>query len=94
MQFSFLALAAFALSAFATNVHAWGTQGHQVIALLTEKQLTPKARDQVQKLLALEPGATLASISTWADEHRNRTTASWHYVNLPRGDCMSAPIEI
>jgi len=87
MQFSFLALAAFALSAFATNVHAWGTQGHQVIALLTEKQLTPKARDQVQKLLALEPGATLASISTWADEHRNRTTASWHYVNLPRGDC-------
>lgn len=27
------------------------------------------------------------SISTWADEHRNRTTASWHNVNLPRGDC-------
>jgi len=87
MQFSFLALAAFALSALATNAQAWGTQGHQVIALLTEKQLTPKAREQVQKLLALEPGATLASISTWADEHRNRSTGPWHYVNLPRGVC-------
>jgi hypothetical protein len=38
-------------------------------------------------LLALEPGATLASISTWADEHRNPATAAWHYVNFPRTSC-------
>jgi hypothetical protein len=37
--------------------------------------------------LALEQGETLASISTWADEHRNPTTAGWHYVNFPRDTC-------
>jgi len=75
------------LALLAPAAHAWGTQGHQVVALIAEQQLSPKASEQVQKLLALEPGATLASISTWADEHRNRTTAAWHYINLPRGDC-------
>ena len=87
MRFRFLALAAFALSALAINAYAWGPQGHQVIALLAEQQLTPKAKEQVQKLLALEPGETLASISTWADEHRNPTTAAWHYVNFPKNTC-------
>ena len=72
----------------AAGVAAWGTQGHQVITIIAERQLTPKARDQVSKLLAIEPGETLASISTWADEHRNPTTASWHYVNFPKNTCI------
>jgi hypothetical protein len=78
-------------SVFATTVssaHAWGTEGHQVIALIAQAQLTVKARAEVDRLLALEPGVTLASVSTWADEHRNPLTAPWHYVNFPRGDCM------
>jgi len=68
--------------------HAWGTEGHQVIALIAQSQLTPKAKSEVDRLLAQEPGETLASVSTWADEHRNPSTASWHYVNFPRGDCV------
>lgn len=48
---------------------AWGTEGHQVIANLAQAQLTPKARKEVNRLLTLEPGQTMASISTWADEH-------------------------
>ena len=67
--------------------HSWGTDGHQVIATLAEQQLTLAARKEINRLLALEPGQTLASISTWADEHRNPQTAPWHYVNLPRGTC-------
>jgi len=78
----FLALVLLAISAYPR-----GTQGRQVVAQIAERQLTIKAREQVQKLLALEHGTTFASMSTWADEHRNRTTASWHYVNLSRGDC-------
>lgn len=51
-------------------------------------RLSPAARAQVERLLALEPEATLASISTWADEVRSPTTAAWHYVNFPRdADC-------
>jgi hypothetical protein len=66
---------------------AWGTEGHQVIANLAHAQLTPKARKEVERLLALEPGQTMASISTWADEHRNPSSAAWHYVNFPRDSC-------
>jgi hypothetical protein len=69
---------------------AWGAEGHQVIAKLADSQLTPKARAEINRLLAQEPDATLASVSTWADEHRNPATAPWHYVNFPRGDCSYA----
>ena len=82
------ALVASVFAATASVAHAWGTEGHHVIALIAHSQLTPKARAEVDRLLALEPGATLASISTWADEHRNPSTAPWHYVNFPRGNCV------
>ena len=71
-----------------STAHAWGSEGHQVIALIAQSQLTPKARVEVGRLLDLEPGATLASISTWADEHRNPATTPWHHINFPRGDCV------
>jgi hypothetical protein len=69
------------------DAHAWGAQGHRVIATLAEKELTPAARKEVKRLLAMEPGQTLVSISTWADEHRSEPSRPWHYVNLPRTSC-------
>ena len=80
------ALAALSL-AFSSKAYAWGTEGHQVIATIADKQLTPAARAEVTRLLSMEPGSTLSSVSTWADEHRSPQTAAWHYVNFPRGDC-------
>ena len=38
------------------------------------------------RLLALEPGAKLALISTWPDEVRTPAKAPWHYVNLRATD--------
>lgn len=67
--------------------HAWGAEGHRLIGEMAEAQLTPAARAEVARLLAAEPGATMSSVSTWADEIRSRETASWHYVNPPPGDC-------
>lgn len=67
---------------------AWGGDGHRLIAEYAEARLSPAARTQVGLLLALEPGATLASVSTWADEVRSPKTAAWHYLNFPRdADC-------
>jgi hypothetical protein len=82
-----------ALSAFCMPLPAfsWGAEGHQVIAKLAEAQLTPKVRGEVNRLLALEPDATMASVSTWADEHKSPATAAWHYVNFPRGTCNYVP---
>ena len=72
---------------FATSVFAWGAQGHQLIAHLAQAQLSATARQNLDLLLAQEPGATLESIATWADEHRSPATGRWHYVNFPRDSC-------
>lgn len=74
-------------STLSLSAHAWGFETHRMIAGLAELQLTPAARTQVQTLLAQEPGATLSSISTWADESRDRRTGQWHYVNFENSDC-------
>src|ERR1035437_4973768 len=83
----FQATVAVAMSLLFSNALAWGKEGHQVVASLAETQLSAKARSEVDRLLSLEPGATLQSISTWPDEHRNPATGRWHYVNFPRNTC-------
>lgn len=69
------------------RAYSWGTEGHQVVAKLAEGQLTTQALAEVHRLLELEPGSTMASISNWADEHRSPATAALHYINFPRGNC-------
>lgn len=63
--------------------YGWGREGHQLIARLAASQLNPKAKSAVSELL--DPGETLESVSTWADEIRaNRPeTTTWHYINIP-----------
>lgn len=70
---------------------AWGVQGHQAVAAMAQARLTPAARAEANRLLALEPGANLLTVSTWADEQRSPETARWHYVNFPRGQCTYTP---
>ncbi|MCV2358675.1 S1/P1 nuclease [Paucibacter sp. TC2R-5] len=75
------------------SAQAWGADGHRLIANLAEQNLNAGARAEVARLLALEPGSTLASVSTWADEHRSPQTGPWHYVNFPRdADCLYEPL--
>lgn len=66
-----------------TAAWAWGRLGHQIAGKIAEDRLTPNARKAVQELL--DPGQTLADVSTWADEvRRDRPeSATWHYVNVP-----------
>jgi hypothetical protein len=86
-QTKYLILSILLVLGLPQHAMAFGAEGHQVIANVAYAKLTLKARAEVDRLLSLEPGATLASISTWADEHRNPSTAKWHYVNFPRGNC-------
>lgn len=79
------------LALWSGQVLAWGVQGHQVVAALAQANLSPAARAEANRLLSLEPGATLPSVSTWADEQRSPETARWHFVNFPRGQCTYTP---
>ncbi|HWF13169.1 MAG TPA: S1/P1 nuclease, partial [Candidatus Acidoferrales bacterium] len=82
------------------QTRAWGCEGHQIIALLAEKHLTPHALEMAKKILADSPidpslsryckeGGTdpLADASTWPDDMRGLRpeTAPWHYVDIPLG---------
>ena len=67
---------------------AWGDLGHELVALIAYKHLTPAARAKVDALLASDPDTLtapdIASRATWADKYRNshRETAAWHFVDI------------
>ncbi len=70
-------------SAMAGPAWAWGRMGHRVAGKIAEGRLTPTARAAVAALL--EPGQSIADVSTWADEVRRDYPESgpWHYINIP-----------
>lgn len=76
-------LLAFALALAPLLAHAWGQEGHSIVAELAQRQLTPQARQATQDLMG--PGVSLASLSTWADTVAYATrkdTKGWHYVDI------------
>ena len=70
--------------------NAWGRDGHAIIAAIAEGRLTPEAHMQVYALL---DGASLASVSYWADEIRpnRRETSRWHFINFAEGTTGYVP---
>ena len=83
----------------ANSARAWGCKGHQTVALIAERHLTPEAREWVEKLLKENPidpqtkrycgffaSSALADGSTWPDDVRNQMkNGPWHYIDIPRG---------
>ncbi len=82
----------------------WGCKGHEIVALIAEAHLTPRARAMAFKILADGPiSPTLSRYckepdldafvdsSTWADDERTvlPDTAPWHFIDIPRGAAES-----
>ena len=88
------------------EANAWGCKGHQTVALIAEKYLTPEAKQLVQKLLSENPidpkvkrycgdsvRDAMADSATWADDVRNeKKNGPWHYIDIPRG-AKRGPLE-
>ena len=85
------------LIAIAPAALAWGPLGHRVVAQLAQKQLTPTAQAQVDRLLAVTGARQLMDIATWPDDLRDldpalyQRTAKLHYVNFHSRDCNYDP---
>jgi hypothetical protein len=94
----FLTLALLILTpAFA---HAWGRDGHQMIAAMAESRLTTTTLEKTRTILGGQP---LAAVAVWADVVRpdRPESAPWHYVNIhinrddmsiwdcPNNDCVT-----
>jgi len=94
---SFFAL--FAVSLMITpSAEAWGCRGHETVAALAEKHLTPEAKQALLALLTANPidpqlkrycgqrGLDpFVDSATWADDERGRdpSTAPWHFIDIP-----------
>jgi S1/P1 Nuclease len=103
---SLLVAAVLASSLVAPTAHAWGCKGHQTVALIAEKHLTPEAKEFVFSLLSTNPvdpqlkrycgsavSDPMGDASTWADDVRGeRKNGPWHYIDIPRG-AARGPIE-
>jgi len=95
-----LLLAGIALLLLPRSTWGWGCRGHQIVALIADKQLTAEARAGVESLIG-DPGTVtdiprscsttglppIAHVSTWADDVRNARpdTGAWHFLDIPRG---------
>ncbi|TWI54815.1 S1/P1 nuclease [Pseudomonas duriflava] len=75
---------------------AWGQLGHALVADLAERQLSPIARVEAQRLLAVVDQPSLAAVSSWADSLRTnpdeqalwKETQREHYINYTHADCL------
>ena len=98
-------LALLAASLFSPSpTRAWGCKGHETVALIAEKHLSPEAKEFVFTLLKENPvdpnlkrycgsavNDPMGDASTWADDIRNeRHNGPWHYIDIPRGTTRSA----
>jgi hypothetical protein len=62
---------------------AWELEGHQAVAYLAQRHLTPAAAATVKDLLG---GRDLADVAVWADDIKRTQrpeTRPWHYVLIP-----------
>jgi S1/P1 Nuclease len=60
-----------------SSLHAWGREGHEIIAIVAEQRLQPVVRE---KVLALLDGTSFTEAATWADKVRNQQTAPWEVM--------------
>lgn len=77
----------------------WRCDGHQILALIAEGHLNPRARAAVTDLLKNQPfdrsnrkycldgpDDPMADASTWADDVKaQEKNGYWHYIDIPRG---------
>jgi hypothetical protein len=98
-----LLLAALLLAPAAAR--GWNDEGHAVVGALAERRLGPEARALVRELLG-EGRLSDHDVAVWADDHRDRANAPYHWVDIPfergrydaardcpRGLCAVARIE-
>lgn len=68
------------------NLWGWGSVGHDAVCAIAERNLTPKARRALDKVL---DGHSIVYYSSWMDYLRNvegyESTYTWHYANVDEG---------
>jgi hypothetical protein len=89
-----LAYAAVLALASVQQAHAWGQEGHSIIAEVAQREIKPATRGTIDKILH---HGTLASVASWADDAKFtpawKYTANWHFVDIPLSHDTYAPLD-
>jgi nuclease S1 len=66
-----------------TVAWSWGQEGHSIVGEIAQRRLSDATHRTIANLIG--PGASLASMSNWADDERarDRKTSRWHFVDIP-----------
>jgi hypothetical protein len=68
--------------------HAWGRQGHRIVARIAAKNLLPATRDKLRAILGVSNAGledAMANASIWPDliDRDSTGTDRWHFINVP-----------
>lgn len=65
--------------------HAWGAQGHKIVAAVAAGRLAPEVRQEVDRLLQAADLPDMIEAAPWADHYRfgHPETEPWHFVDIP-----------
>jgi hypothetical protein len=100
-----LLLPTLVLSTVCSSAFGWGLEGHRIVAIIAEKNMTVAARKDASALLG---GASLESVAGWADDYKisHPETEAWHFIDIPMqasspdlardcpsGNCVTAKVE-
>ena len=77
------------LCALARDAHAWGSDGHRIVALVATDLLTDDAAEQVGRILG--DGTTLQSVANWADEIKYKGGYEWTFGAFGPHPAAAAP---
>ena len=95
---TFLLTALLMVFAGTSQAFAWGCDGHQAVALIAERLLSPATVAAINAILAASPVDPaikpycpplpldpMADAATWADDNRTLepATGGWHFINFP-----------
>lgn len=69
----------------------WGAKGHDIVASVAERHLTPRTKRELKKIL---DGRSIIYSSSWMDSVQNSpywkdgydATKTWHYANVDEGE--------
>ena len=80
------------------QAHAWGCEGHEIVALIALRHLQPQVASQVNAILAASPVSPalhrycrtsglppMAEVASWADDVRSDQpeTGPYHFIDIP-----------
>jgi hypothetical protein len=80
--------AALCASTFPFAAHAWGFEGHEIVAAIAQAYLTPPVRAKIDQMLAADQDTLtthdMLNEATWADRYRadHKETSEWHFVDI------------